>query len=134
MIAALECQLERKERELSGLREAMRKMPEFARLDGDVCFKVPDEKAVSELAQPAAAAAPAAKKMARKTSTAVLMTTYQPQTVTSNRRQIEDYCRDLVINNDHISKMEQRMRAAIDKGLNKDTHQFATVKCFPTYV
>jgi len=134
MIAALECQLEQKERELSGLREAMRKMPEFARLDGDVCFKVPDEKAVSELAPPAAAAAPAAKKMARKTSTAVLMTTYQPQTVTSNRRQIEDYCRDLVINNDHISKMEQRMRAAIEKGLGKSSHPTSTVKCFPTYV
>lgn len=46
----------------------------------------------------------------------------------------DSYYRDLVINNDHISQMEQRLRAAIEKGLNKDTHKFASVKCFPTYV
>ena len=117
MIAALECQLAQRERELEGLREAMKKLPEFSRLDGDVCFKVPEEKdettdQVPKMAPPVSAPPAPGKKsfrqMVRKASSAVLMTTYQPQTVSSNRRQIEDYCRDLVINNDHISKMEQR--------------------------
>ena len=43
-------------------------------------------------------------------------------------------CRDLVINNDHISKMEKRLRGAIDRGLGRSTHEAASVKCFPTYV
>lgn len=30
--------------------------------------------------------------------------------------------------------MEQRLREAIEKGLNAKTHKTATVKCFPTYV
>jgi hypothetical protein len=30
------------------------------------------------------------------------MTSYKPTTVDDRRRQIEDYCRDLVINNDHM--------------------------------
>ena len=30
--------------------------------------------------------------------------------------------------------MEQRLRAAIEKGLNSETHPYASVKCFPTYV
>ena len=42
--------------------------------------------------------------------------------------------RDLVINNDHISTMEKRMREAIEKGLDKDRHESASVKCFPTHV
>jgi len=142
MIAALECQLAQRERELEGLREAMKKLPEFSRVDGDVCFKVPEEKdersdQVPKMVPVSAPPAPGKKsfrQMVRKASSAVLMTTYQPQTVSSNRRQIEDYCRDLVINNDHISKMEQRMRGAIEKGLGKSSHPSSTVKCFPTYV
>ena len=87
-------------------------MPEFKNLQGDACFRVPK----------------------RKKTSATLIQSFKPTTVNDTRRQIEDYCRDLIINNDHISQMEQRMRAAIEKGLNKDTHQFASVKCFPTYV
>ena len=30
--------------------------------------------------------------------------------------------------------MEERLRQSFDKGLNKDTHKDASVKCFPTYV
>ena len=45
IISSLECQLAQKERELAGLREAMKKLPEFSNLDGDVCFKVPDPEA-----------------------------------------------------------------------------------------
>lgn len=70
----------------------------------------------------------------RQTSNAILLHSYQSLTVTDTRRQIEDYCRDLVINNDHISLMERKMRAAIEKGLNRETHDSSTVKCFPTYV
>ena len=43
-------------------------------------------------------------------------------------------CRDLVIDNDHISRMEKGLREAIEKGLDKEGHKTATVKCFPTYV
>ena len=45
-----------------------------------------------------------------------------------------DVFRDLVIENDHISRMEKSLREAIDKGLDKESHKTATVKCFPTYV
>ena len=87
-------------------------MPEFKNLQGDACFRVPK----------------------RKKTSVVLIQSFKPTTVSDTRRQIEDYCRDLIINNDHISQMEQRLRAAIEKGLNKDTHKYASVKCFPTYV
>jgi hexokinase len=87
-------------------------MPEFKSLQGDACFRVPK----------------------RKKTSVVLIQSFKPTTVNDTRRQIEDYCRDLIINNDHISQMEQRLRAAIDKGLDKKSHQFASVKCFPTYV
>ena len=46
----------------------------------------------------------------------------------------EDISRDLVLDNDHISRMEKGLRDAIDKGLDKEGHNTATVKCFPTYV
>ncbi len=69
-------------------------MPEFKDLQGDACFRVPR----------------------RKKTSVMLMQSYKPTTRTDTRRQIEDLCRDLVINNDHIHIMEQRLRAAIDKG------------------
>ena len=47
---------------------------------------------------------------------------------------LEDLCRDLVVNNDHIHVVEQRLRACINAGLGKETHDDATIKCFPTYV
>ena len=39
-----------------------------------------------------------------------------------------------MIDNDHISRMEKSLREAIEKGLDKEGHRNATVKCFPTYV
>lgn len=42
--------------------------------------------------------------------------------------------RDLMLNNDHIHVMEQKMRDAIKMGLKKKEHSEAAVKCFPTYV
>ena len=71
-------------------------MPEFKNLDGDACFRVPK----------------------RKKTSVVLLQSFKANTVSDTRRQIEDYCRDLIINNDHISQMEQRLRAAIEKGIH----------------
>merc|ERR1719234_2003651 len=47
---------------------------------------------------------------------------------------IEDLCRDLVVNNDHIHCVEQRMQLAIEQGLTKRLNSSSSVKCFPTYV
>lgn len=58
----------------------------------------------------------------------ITMTSYKPKIITENRRRIEDLCRDLVVNNDHIHVVEQRMRAAIEKGLDKQGHDKASIK------
>lgn len=47
---------------------------------------------------------------------------------------IEDMCRDLVINNDHVCVVQNRLRFAIAQGLSKDFHANSSVKCYPTYV
>lgn len=60
--------------------------------------------------------------------------TYKPTIISENRRMIEDLCRDLIVNNDHIHVVEQRLRASINQGLDKETHDAATIKCYPTYV
>lgn len=62
------------------------------------------------------------------------MTSYKPKIITENRRKIEDLCRDLIVNNDHIHVVEQRMRVAIEKGLDARSHENASIKCYPTYV
>jgi len=54
-------------------------MPAFSKVEGEFCYRVP-----------------------RRQSKAVLMTSYRATTVDEKRRQIEDYCRDLIINNDHM--------------------------------
>ena len=49
-IAALEAEIANRDTEIEGLRQAISKMPEFSKLDGDVCFKIPQseqEKKVS---------------------------------------------------------------------------------------
>ena len=48
-------------------------------------------------------------------STSVSIASFQPKIITENRRKIEDLCRDLVVNNDHIHVMEMRLRAALAK-------------------
>merc|ERR1719260_455088 len=63
-----------------------------------------------------------------------VLETYKPNLLTRRRRLIEDFVRDLMLNNDHIHVMEQQMREAINMGLKKDQHENAAVKCFPTYV
>ena len=49
-------------------------------------------------------------------------------------RLIEDFVRDLMLNNDHIHVLEQQMRDSINMGLKREHHEDASVKCFPTYV
>ena len=45
--------------------------------------------------------------------------TYKPTIISDNRRMIEDLCRDLIVNNDHIHVVEQRLRASINQGLGR---------------
>lgn len=61
-----------------------------------------------------------------------VLETYKPHILTMRRRLIEDCCRDLRLNNDHIHIVEQQMRAAIEQGLSDIGHGAASVKCFPT--
>jgi len=61
-----------------------------------------------------------------------VLETYKPNLLTRRRRLIEDFVRDLMLNNDHIHVVEQQMRDAIKMGLKGEEN--ASVKCFPTYV
>lgn len=63
-----------------------------------------------------------------------VLETYKPNLLTRRRRLIEDFIRDLMLNNDHIHVLEQKMRDAIKLGLTKDGHENSSVKCFPTFV
>merc|ERR1712013_591938 len=45
-----------------------------------------------------------------------VLETYKPNLLTRRRRLIEDFVRDLMLNNDHIHVMEQQMREAINMG------------------
>lgn len=92
---------------------------DLTKVVGDICIRSPK---------------PTAKEHWRKISQKIQVSTYKAQTVSEPRQQLEDFCRDLIINNDHISIMERRMRDAIDKGLQKTSHNTASVKCFPTFV
>ena len=74
------------------------------------------------------------KERILKRMESITMTSYKPKLISENRRRIEDLCRDLVVNNDHIHVVEQRMRLAIDKGLGKKSHEKAAIKCYPTFV
>ena len=40
----------------------------------------------------------------------------------------------MMLNNDHIHVLEQKMRDSIKQGLTKEGHQSSSVKCFPTFV
>ena len=49
----------------------------------------------------------------------VQVQSYKPKIISDSRRMIEDLCRDLIVNNDHIHVIEQRLRLSISKGLKK---------------
>jgi len=70
----------------------------------------------------------------RPRCTSISMKTYKPHLISETRRKVEDLCRDLVVNNDHIHVVEMRLRNAIAKGLDKEQHAKSSVKCYPTYV
>ena len=50
-----------------------------------------------------------------ESNTSILINSYQPTIISEKRRKIEDLCRDLVVNNDHIYCVEQRIRVAIEQ-------------------
>ncbi len=62
------------------------------------------------------------------------MASYPPRIITNERRMIEDLCRDLVINNDHVYVVLKRLQLAIEQGLSRDHHEDSSVKCYPTYI
>ena len=66
--------------------------------------------------------------------TSVTMDSYLPTIISERRMKIEDLCRDLIVNNDHINVVQQRMQLAIRHGLSTRKNSEASVKCFPTYV
>ncbi|KAI5747635.1 hypothetical protein M8J77_016819 [Diaphorina citri] len=47
---------------------------------------------------------------------------------------IRDRCKRLVLSDHLLQEVMSRLNADIDKGLHKDTHATATVKCFPTFI
>ncbi|XP_011055101.1 PREDICTED: hexokinase type 2-like isoform X1 [Acromyrmex echinatior] len=48
--------------------------------------------------------------------------------------EIRDACKDLVLSNDQLRLVMQKLTDEINKGLSKETHDDAIVKCFTTYV
>ncbi|XP_012220077.1 hexokinase type 2 isoform X5 [Linepithema humile] len=49
-------------------------------------------------------------------------------------RCIRDACKDLVLSDDQLRLVMQRLSDEINRGLSRQTHDDATVKCFTTYV
>lgn len=48
--------------------------------------------------------------------------------------QIRDACKDLVLSDDQLRLVMQKLTEEINKGLSKESHDDAIVKCFTTYV
>ena len=48
--------------------------------------------------------------------------------------QIEERCAELILSDEQLRDVCDRMLVEINRGLNKETNKEATVKCFPTYV
>ncbi|XP_012220058.1 hexokinase type 2 isoform X2 [Linepithema humile] len=48
--------------------------------------------------------------------------------------EIRDACKDLVLSDDQLRLVMQRLSDEINRGLSRQTHDDATVKCFTTYV
>ncbi|XP_017762059.1 PREDICTED: hexokinase type 2 isoform X2 [Eufriesea mexicana] len=49
-------------------------------------------------------------------------------------QKIRDICKDLVLSDDQLRMVMQKLDEEINKGLSKETHNQASVKCFTTYV
>lgn len=50
------------------------------------------------------------------------------------KQEIKDICKDLVLSDDQLRKVMERLDNELNRGLNKATHKDAIVKCFTTYV
>lgn len=48
--------------------------------------------------------------------------------------QVKKKCSSLVLSNEQLLQVKEKLLESIRKGLKKQTHSEATVKCFPTYV
>lgn len=48
--------------------------------------------------------------------------------------QVQEICESLVLSQEVLHEVCDRMEEEINKGLGKDTNPDASVKCFPTYV
>ncbi|XP_066603345.1 hexokinase type 2 [Prorops nasuta] len=48
--------------------------------------------------------------------------------------EIRDVCKDLLLTNDQLKLVMERLAEEINRGLNKETHNDSIVKCFTTYV
>lgn len=49
-------------------------------------------------------------------------------------KEIKDKCQGLILTNEHQREIMKRLNAEIDRGLSKNTHNDADIKCFITYV
>lgn len=50
------------------------------------------------------------------------------------KQEIKDICKNLVLSDDQLRMVMERLDAEISKGLSKETHKDSIVKCFTTYV
>ena len=50
------------------------------------------------------------------------------------RQEIKDICKDLVLSDDQLRLVMQKLTEEIQRGLSKKTHHESVVKCFTTYV
>nr|XP_033322397.1 hexokinase type 2 isoform X4 [Megalopta genalis] len=50
------------------------------------------------------------------------------------KQEIKDICKDLVLSDDQLRKVMERLDIELKKGLGKATHNDSIVKCFTTYV
>lgn len=48
--------------------------------------------------------------------------------------QIRERCKDLIFDQDTLKELSRRFLNDVNKGLKKETHPNAIVKCFVTYV
>ncbi|XP_018316393.1 hexokinase type 2 isoform X3 [Mycetomoellerius zeteki] len=57
-----------------------------------------------------------------------------PEMYSNPTDEIRDACKDLVLSDDQLRLVMQKLTDEIDKGLSRETHDDAIVKCFTTYV
>lgn len=48
--------------------------------------------------------------------------------------QIKEQCKELIFSDEHMERLMTNFITEIEKGLKKETHPTADIKCFVTYV